>query len=212
MTLDSRLYLNLPPSAVKKEGRGGHYGVDIKVLITYNNSMDFQKTLRIVIEIFEKFNVKYGITGGFGMGLLGIVKATIDIDFLIERDGMKETHPELIKKGYERIHFTNNVSQYTHKRELIDLDFIHAFREISLSMLERTVECSLFDEKLRISVLQPEDIIGLKIQAIVNDDSRFYKEIADIQEIMEMKEHLDKERIKYFFSLFGMEKTFNEIN
>ena len=46
---------------------------------------------------------------------------------------------------------------------------MHAFRDASLEMLGRAEEKVILGGLLNIKVLKPEDLIGLKLQAIKND-------------------------------------------
>ena len=54
-------------------------------------------------------------------------------------------------------------------------------------MLKKANKSKIFDNKLEIKVLRPEDIIGLKIQAIANNPSRLHKDFSDIEELIKMQ-------------------------
>ncbi|MDO9068730.1 MAG: hypothetical protein Q7W05_09785 [Deltaproteobacteria bacterium] len=59
-----------------------------------------------------------------------------------------------------------------------------------------------------IPVIMPEDLIGLKAQAINNDSSRKPLDMADIEALMKiLGESLDWKRIEGYFELFGMQET-----
>ena len=45
--------------------------------------MDFEKILKLLIADFNKKEIRYALIGGFGMGLLGVARATMDLDFLV---------------------------------------------------------------------------------------------------------------------------------
>ena len=65
---------------------------------------------------------------------------------------------------------------------------------------------------MKIKVLRPEDIIGLKIQAAVNDSERAEREFLDIEALMNhYKERLDWDLIEEYFSLFEQEDKFKEL-
>ena len=51
-------------------------------------------------------------------------------------------------------------------------------------MLERAVEREIFDSTIKIKVLRPEDIIGLKLQAMNNDAERKEHDMQDIKSLM----------------------------
>jgi hypothetical protein len=73
------------------------------------------------------------------------------------------------KLGYECRYRTENVSQYLSPLRLFgEVDFLHAFRTPTLGMLQRAQNRSLFGESVSARVLRIEDLIGLKVQAMVN--------------------------------------------
>ena len=51
-------------------------------------------------------------------------------------------------------------------------------------MLERVDEKKVFDETISVKVLKVEDIIGFKVQAIANDESRKTSDLGDIESLM----------------------------
>ena len=54
-----------------------------------------------------------------------------------------------------------------------------------------------------MKVLQPEDVIGLKIQGAANNPSRVTKDTVDIEALMEhYGSRLDWDRIQEFYDLF----------
>jgi hypothetical protein len=72
-------------------------------------------------------------------------------------------------------------------------------------MLKRSVTVE-FGEDLFVRTLVPEDIIGLKVQAITNDNSRFNQDFADIQALLAVKSEagnaIDWEVLGEYFELF----------
>ena len=92
------------------------------------------------------------------------------------------------------------------------IDFLHAFRKISLTMIKRSKDLPVFNGSLNIRVVIPEDIIGLKLQALVNDSSRENREYADIEAIMAYyKEPLNWNLIEEYFSLFEQQEKYEEL-
>lgn len=147
--------------------------------------MDFRAVLRLVVERFDKENVRYGLIGGFALGALGVPRATIDLDFLINRDDLPKVDTIMTDLGYRCVYKSEDVSQYVSGLNIFgEVDFIHAFRSISSKMLERAEEKEVFSGSLKVKTLRPEDIIGLKLQALVNDSTRAVKEYFDIESLM----------------------------
>ena len=175
--------------------------------------MDFKTVLEILIKNFEKENVRYAVIGGFALGILGVPRATVDLDFLVLKEDLPKIDKIMQANGYECRYRTENVSQYVSPLNIFgEIDFLHAFRKISCRMLENALEKDIFEGKMKIKVLKPEDIIGLKIQAIANDEERASREFLDIEALMSYyRENLDWDLIGEYFSLFKQDKKFKEL-
>lgn len=175
--------------------------------------MDFKLVLEKLLTAFKEHNIHYALTGGFAMGLWGGSRSTVDLDFLVQKDDMNKVHKIMIDMGYERYNHTENVSQYLSSMKIFGgMDFIHAFRKVSLEMLQRAKTKDIFNGKLEIKILLPEDIIGLKLQSIFNDPSREKIDIPDIEVLVSLyRDLLDRELIREYFKLFGMEDLYNKL-
>ena len=162
---------------------------------------------------FEKENIRYALMGGFALGLWGGSRSTVDLDFLVHRDDIGKVHEIMTKAGYERHRHTENVSQYTSPLNVLGgMDFIHAFRDASLEMLRRAAVKDIFGGDLKIRTLIPEDIIGLKLQAVYNNPSREKIDLADIEMLVSIhRENLDWELLEKYFRIFEMEELYGKI-
>jgi len=144
--------------------------------------MDFKTVLSTLLKHFEERRVRYGLMGGFALGLWGVPRSTVDLDFLIHREDLDALGMVMQELGYERKFRSDNVSQYVAALKIFgELDFLHAYRKASLEMLERAAEKAIFSGELKIKVLRPEDLIGLKLQAIKNNPARKEQDASDIK-------------------------------
>ncbi len=170
--------------------------------------MDFKLVLGRLLGEFEARRIRYALMGGFALGLWGVPRATVDMDFLAAREDMGHVHEILSAMGYDRAHHSENVSQYTSPLAIFgEIDFVHAFRRVSLGMLSRAVSKPVFQGEHTIKVLVPEDIIGLKVQAMANNPSRKAGDLADIDSLMALHgRHLDWARVEAYFRVFQMEE------
>jgi hypothetical protein len=174
--------------------------------------MDFKVVLRLILDRFHLEGVHYAVIGGFALGVLGVPRSTIDLDFLVLREDLGKIDKIMKDNGYDCAYKSENVSQYVSAVKVFgEVDFLHAFREISRKMLERAVEKDIFSGELKIRVLRAEDVIGLKLQALSNDPSRTGRDFLDIGELMSRgKGDLDWKIIQEYFSLFGLSDKFQE--
>ncbi len=168
--------------------------------------MDFEHVLKALLVEFERLQIRYAAIGGFAMGVLGVPRATMDLDFLAHRDDMDKLHSALTSLGYNRLVQTENVSQYRHSDVLWgSVDFVHAFRKTALAMLTRAKSYPVFGGTQTLRAVDPEDVIGLKVQAMVNDPDRRTQELADIERLMALYgQKLDWPRIQEFYELFNL--------
>jgi len=172
--------------------------------------MDFKSVLSLLLRKFRESNINYALMGGFALGLWGVGRTTVDIDFLVRREDMNGIDRIMHDAGYECKYSSENVSQYVSPLKVFgEVDFLHAFREASLEMLERAEEKQIFDEPLKINVLKPEDLIGLKLQAIKNDPLRWRNDMADIESLINIHgRKLDLPLVKKYFQIFDMENLY----
>jgi len=175
--------------------------------------MDFEKVLNIIIRKFDENNIDYALIGGFAIGLLGIMRATMDIDFLINKNNMLQVDEILKKYGYKCLYQSDYVAQYiSDLKPLGTIDIIFASKPISLEMLAQAITIKLFNNSLNIKVLKPEDIIAFKLQAIINDKSREIFDYSDIELLLDYyKKEIDWNKLKKYFGLFNLLDKYNDL-
>jgi len=169
--------------------------------------MDFARVIREVVVPLESAGVNYALIGGFAMALHGLLRATMDLDFLVMLEDLPAADALLGSKGYQRVFRSDNVSHY----ESPDLqwgriDILHAFRGPSLGMLKRAVRLEVMPGA-SLRVARVEDLVGLKVQALKNDPRRADADWADIRLMVaaagEAGTSLDWELIADYLNLFG---------
>lgn len=166
--------------------------------------MDLRRVLETLLQDFRSEGVDYALIGGFALGLWGVQRATVDLDFLVHRDSLPAVDRIMGRLGYVCRYRTDNVSQFLAQDPLLgEVDYLHAFRAASVGMLADAIDLPVFGEALRVRVLRPEDLIGLKVQALHNDPRREPVDASDIRELMAMRGNaLDWSRIEAYFALF----------
>lgn len=169
--------------------------------------MDFIAVIDKVIRKLDDAGVRYALIGGFAMGLRGVQRATVDLDFILMLEDLGKADTVFAHSGYTKTYFSENVSHYESKNlDLGRIDILHAFRGPSLSMLDRAERISISKE-LSLPVVQVEDLIGLKIQAAHNDPSRSLSDWSDIRLLIEnsgqSKQPVDWDLIGDYLELFN---------
>jgi predicted nucleotidyltransferase len=170
--------------------------------------VNFLKVIGAVCSDLDAAGVRYALIGGFAMALRGVQRATVDLDFILMLQDLEKADAIFRRAGYERAFKSENVSHYFSKDlGLGRIDLLHAFRGPTLGMLDRCDRISVADG-VDLPVVQVEDIIGLKIQAAVNDPRRHDRDWFDIKQILEniseSDQSIDWELLGDYLALFDL--------
>ena len=173
--------------------------------------MDFVLVLGRLLEGFDRLGIRYAAIGGLALGAWGAERTTQDVDFLVHREDLEKLHGLMTALGYRRIFHSENVSQYQGENDLWGFaDFLHAFRPLAVRMIREAGEkpfSGATPRKLRVA--RPEDIVGLKVQALANNPARKARETADIEALVRANlESLDWSRMEEYYRVFGLEEDF----
>ena len=166
--------------------------------------MKLEELLILAHHILETAKVPHAIIGAFALSAYGHQRATNDIDFLVDGDCREVVEAEFAKAGFTIFHSNPEVLQLQGPGII---DIVFARRPLSKAMLNRKQPTKI----LNVPVADAEDIIGLKIQAMVSDKSRKFKDLGDIESICRVKKDLDWERIKMYADLFDSWEIIKEI-
>jgi len=177
--------------------------------------VDFIEVSSTLLKEFGKEKIRYAVIGGFALGFWGVTRATVDLDFLLLLEDADRADSILKKHGYAQVFRSENVARYQSESSVHGtIDIIFSFREISRSMLARSVEIS-FGEDLTLVTLIPEDIIGLKIQAIANDENRTARDKSDMHALLEARqksgEKIDWSLLQEYCALFDFDHLYEEL-
>ncbi|HUK13185.1 MAG TPA: hypothetical protein VLW17_07765 [Thermoanaerobaculaceae bacterium] len=178
--------------------------------------MNFTETLRAVAAKLDASGYGWAVIGGLAVGIYGAPRSTVDIDMLIDGGCAEHLDGMLEGLGYSLVYRWDESSHYTPRvPERCPLDFLHARRPHTRAMLARAHRVELGEDGLLVPVVEMEDLIGLKVQAMVNDPDRRRGELVDIRALLEAavatKRHPDMERVREYFGLFGEEAELREI-
>ena len=141
--------------------------------------------------------VSHALIGGFALAVLGVARATDDVDYLIHESQKESAKAALIEVGWRIDLETDEVIHFVGPG---NVDMLIARRPLSQEML---IKASVLPP-LDIPCVSAEAIIGLKIQAYKNDRSREFQDKADIQSLIQQHgETLKWDEIRTYADLFG---------
>lgn len=163
-----------------------------------------------VAEIASALNgggVRFALIGGLALASHKVIRATQDMDVLIDADDGDHVNRMLIAMGYRCLHRSSEIANY--QREDERTDFLYARREVARRLLSTAIEVDTAFGRLR--VVSPEGIIGFKLQAFVNDPRRS-QDREDIKALFAAnRATLKLEEVREYFRLFDREQLLDEI-
>jgi hypothetical protein len=171
--------------------------------------MNFKVVLRNLITRFHEEKIDFVLCGGLALSTMGIHRLTKDIDILVDEVSQRAVHRVMTDLGYERQDFSTDeiVSYWSPLKVFGQVDFLLARRKYTRAMMRRSKKNRVFDGVLEVKTLLPEDLIGLKVQAISNDPkNRYPVDAADIQNLLVLhKEAMDMNLVREYFGIFDKE-------
>ncbi len=165
--------------------------------------MGLEATLERLSAALHGERVRFALIGGLALAARGALRATGDIDLLVDAEDSERLDALMEALGYERRYRSEDVAQYrAASAELSDVDFLFARRPYARAMLERARDEEL-GLGLSLRVVEAEDLIGLKVQSSSNDPRRRTLDMADVERLLEASaERLDLGRIREYFEIF----------
>jgi hypothetical protein len=160
-----------------------------------------------VIVTFDRIRVPFALIGGLALASHKVVRATQDVDLLVDADKADEIDVELMKLGYHCIHKSTEAANYLRHDERLDL--LYATRPIARRLLAgaREVESSFG----KIRVVNSEGLIGFKLQGLVNNPRRT-QDLEDIRALLRAnRDTLNMTEVREYFRLFDRESQLDEL-
>lgn len=156
---------------------------------------------------FEREGIDFALVGGLALALHGIERATKDVDFIVDRDAADRADALLIAMGFERLQRNDTFGNYLLDPLRVDLLFTKG--EHSRRMLAQATEFSFRNGTSK--VVAPEDLIGLKLQALANNPARPHDR-GDIEALLRLHgRSMNLALVRDYFILFERESELDEL-
>ncbi len=163
--------------------------------------------IRQAIAAFEACKVTPALIGGLALAAHQVVRATRDVDFLVDTDDADRVHAILLDLGYRCAHRSEDAGNYLRGDE--GLDVLYARRPIARRLLREAGERSTALGSLR--VISAEGLIGFKLQAWVNNPTRT-RDLDDIRALLRaQRDRLNMAEIREYFALFDRRDLLDEL-
>ena len=173
----------------------------------------FLRAIEVVLEAAGRGGFRVGLIGGFALPFHGVLRATADVDFLVEAAGADLLHETLIAVGERCLNCTDELANYESLRpDIASVDVLYARRPPSVAMLARARITRTAGLGREVPIVDAEGIIGLKVQAMANNPLRRDRERDDIRELLLAQgSKLDLELVREYHRVFGLEGQLEEM-
>ena len=141
------------------------------------------------------------LIGGLALASHGVVRATRDVDFLVDADDADRLHDILLGLGYRCLHRSEDAANYLRGED--GFDVLYAHRPTARRLLTEADERQTGFGRLR--VIGAEGLIAFKLQAYVNDPTRL-RDLDDLRALFKANAgQLDMDEVRRYFALFDRE-------
>jgi hypothetical protein len=151
------------------------------------------------LSMFARVGTRPALVGGLAVVAHNVVRATQDVDFLLEAEAADRVHDALLSHGYRCLHRSEDAANYLRGTE--GLDLLYAHRPLARRLLSQAAERET--PMGRLHVISVEGLIGFKLQGYVNDPTRT-RDLDDIRALIQVhRESLDVPQLREYFVLFN---------
>jgi predicted nucleotidyltransferase len=159
------------------------------------------------VAALNAIRARFALIGGLALASHKVVRATQDVDLLVEAEKAGEIDAELIRLGYRCLHRSADAGNYARGDERLDL--LYASRPIARRLLAAAGEAKTALGEFR--VVSAEGLIGFKLQGMVND-ARRTQDLEDIRALLRAnRTTLDMNEVREYFRLFDREAMLDDL-
>ena len=162
--------------------------------------------IREALSMFARNGTEPALIGGLAVVAHQVVRATQDVDFLVEAEAADKVHDALLDLGYQCLYRSEDAANYVRGTE--GLDLLYAHRPLARRLLAQALGRDTPMGHLR--VISVEGLIGFKLQGFVNDATRT-RDLDDIRALMQRhRATLNRDELREYFALFNQMDLLNE--
>lgn len=163
--------------------------------------------IREALSMFARTGTEPALIGGLAVAAHRVVRATKDVDFLVETEAAEKVHEALLKLGYQCLYRSADAANYVRGTE--GLDLLYAHRPLARRLLAQAQERETPMGRMRI--ISVEGLIGFKLQGYANDAART-RDLDDIRALFKIhRPSLNLDELKEYFALFNKTELLNEL-
>ena len=163
--------------------------------------------IREALSMFARNDTQPALIGGLAVVAHQVVRATKDVDFLVEAEAADRVHDALLDLGYQCLYRSEDAANYVRGTE--GLDMLYAHRPLARRLL---AQASVRETPMgRMRIISVEGLMGFKLQGFVNDATRA-RDLDDIRALLKIhRASLDMDELREYFALFNKAELLNEL-
>lgn len=163
--------------------------------------------LNQVTAALRQIGARHALIGGLALASHNVIRATQDVDLLVEAEKAEAVDAKLAELGYRCIYRSADAGNYLRGDERVHL--LYAHRPIAMRLLAGATE--LATSLGNLSVISTEGLIGFKLQGLVNDPRRT-QDLEDIRALLRANRgQLDLAEVREYFDLFNRGSLLDEL-
>ncbi len=172
--------------------------------------MDFGRAFSTVAGFLEGEGFPVAVVGGLSLHAFGVTRATQDLDLVTDANARVKTVAFLESLGYETLHASDGYSNHLHSDAVLGrVDMVYVGGETLRQLFEGSRELLALGGRLA-RVPSPEHLVAMKVQAIKNDRSRSFQDLADVRSLL-MATQVDRGKVEGYFRGAGLEEKWDEL-
>ena len=163
--------------------------------------------IREALSMFARNGIEAALIGGLAVVAHRVVRATKDVDFLIEAEAADKVHDALLDLGYQCLYRSEDAANYVRATE--GLDLLYAHRPLARRLLAQASERDTPMGRMRI--ISVEGLIGFKLQGFVNAATRT-RDVDDIRALLKIhRTSLNMNEVREYFALFNKPELLHDL-
>jgi len=181
--------------------------------------MDFQKLVVEIAKILDKLRIPYAITGGYAVSIWGRLRATFDIDTIVQ---LPEIKIKILAEALRKISKMTYVDEdmmlraverkgefnFIHIESGIKIDFwVLKDNEFSKTQIERRIPYIISGQ--RVYFVSPEDLILNKL--LWHKETGSELQLGDIKSVLKLQKRLDWEYLRKWAKKYSTIKVLESL-
>jgi hypothetical protein len=172
--------------------------------------VDFARVADIVAGFLEAQRQPVAVVGAFGLHAWGLVRATLDIDFVTEVAAQPGLVAHLESLGYETLYRSAGYSNHQHTEESLGrVDLVYLSGETARLVFAGARPMLKLGTR-NLAVPRAEHLAAMKVHAIRNDPSRALQDMADVGFLLRRAD-VDRTEVRGYFESAGLLREWDEL-